>query len=196
MSTPKVFGIYGESDSGKTTLIVQLVTRLSKEGYRVATVKQTNKEISMDTKEKDTWRHHQAGACLVVFSSRSETNFLLDTPLSCSEILRRIYDFGCFDFILVEGADDPDIKKIQVGSGKKRSNTIVTYKENFQEILGLLKREGTMQPSAPDLCVKVNGKDVPLTQFPAQIISNTIVGMLGSLKTVHDIRTVTLELKR
>ncbi len=167
MSTPKVFGVYGESDSGKTTLIVQLVTRLSKEGYRVATVKQTNKEISMDTKDKDTWRHHQAGAGLVVFSSRSETNFLLDTPLSCSEILRRIYDFGCFDFILVEGADDPGIKKIQVGSGKKRSNTIVTYKENFQEILGLLKREGTMQPSTPDLCIKVNGKDDPSDSVPS-----------------------------
>jgi molybdopterin-guanine dinucleotide biosynthesis protein B len=196
MSTSKVFGVYGESDSGKTTLIVQLVTRLSKEGYQIATVKQTNKEISMDTKNKDTWRHHQAGAGLVVFSSRSETNFLLDKSLSFSEMLQSISDLGCFDLILVEGADDPDIPKIQVGPCKKRSNTIATYNDNFQEILALLKKEGTLQPSTPDLCIRVNGKIVPLTEFPAQIISNTIVGMLGSLKTVQDIHMVSIILKR
>lgn len=196
MFTSKVFGVYGESDSGKTTLIVQLVTRLSKEGYHVATMKQTNKEISMDTKNKDTWRHHQAGASLVVFSSRSETNFLLDKSQSFSEMLRSISGFGIFDFILVEGADDPDIPKIQVGSGKKRSNTIATYNDNFQVILALLKKEGTSQPSSSHLCIRVNGKIIPLTQFPAQIISNTIVGMLGSLKTVQDIHIVSIELKR
>lgn len=196
MSTPKIFGVYGESDSGKTTLIVQLITRLAAEGYQVATVKQTNKAICMDTKQKDTWRHHQAGAQLVVFSSRSETNFLLNTPLSSSEILQRISDFGCFDFVFVEGADDPKIPKIQVGSGKKRSNTIAIYKDNFQEILSLLKRKRSMQPSIPNLCIKVNGKDVNLTQFPAQIISNTIVGMMESLKGVQEVHSVVLELKR
>lgn len=196
MSAPRVFGVYGESDSGKTTLIVQLVSQLTKEGYQVATMKQSNKTISMDTKNKDTWRHHQAGAHLVVFSSRSETNFLLDAPLSSSEILQRISEFGNFDFILVEGADDPDIPKIQVGFGRKRNNTIAVYKNNFQEIFALLKKQATIQPSPSDLSIKVNGMDIPLTQFPAQIISNTIVAMLGSLKNVQDIHTVTIELKQ
>jgi len=196
MSAPRVFGVYGESDSGKTTLIVQLVSQLTKEGYQVATMKQSNKTISMDTENKDTWRHHQAGAHLVVFSSRSETNFLLDAPLRSSEILRRISEFGNFDFILVEGADDPDIPKIQVGKGRKRSNTIAVYKDNFQEIFALFKKKGTIRPSPSDLSIKVNGMDIPLTEFPAQIISNTIVGMLGSLKNVQEIHKVTIELKR
>jgi molybdopterin-guanine dinucleotide biosynthesis protein B len=69
MSTSTVFGIYGNSDSGKTTLIVKLVEQFVKEGYLIATIKQTKKAISMDTKRKDTWRHHGAGAELVVFSS-------------------------------------------------------------------------------------------------------------------------------
>ncbi len=196
MSTPKVFGIYGKSDSGKTTLLVQLVTRLTKEGYRVTTVKQTDKEISMDVKEKDTWRHHQAGAHLVVFSSRKETNFLLDGPLGAAEIVRRISDFGSVDYVFIEGADDPKVQKIQVGSGKRRSNTIASYKNNFQEIVTLLKKEVIDQPSLPDLSIKVNGQEIPLTEFPAQIISKTILGMLSSLKHVQDIQTVSLELKR
>ena len=196
MTAPKVFGVYGESDSGKTTLIVQLVTRLTKEGYQIATMKQTNKAISMDTKNKDTWRHHNAGAHLVVFSSHSETNYLLNEPLNTPEILRKISAFGEFDFILVEGADDPDIPKIQIGGGKKRSNTIAIYKDNFQEILALLKHQGKEQPSTPDLSIVVNGKTIPLTQFPAQIISNTIVGMLTSLKDVQNMNEVTIQLKR
>lgn len=196
MSMPIVFGVYGNSDTGKTTLIAHLVAQLTKEGYQIATIKQTKKAISMDTTDKDTWRHHHAGAQLVVFSSRCETNFLLKKTLNISEILRRISAFGNFDIILIEGANDPDIPKIQIGIGKKRSNTIAFYKDNFQEIIALIKRELKIKPSVPDLSVLVNGKEIPLTKFPTQIISNTIMGMLGSLKNVQNINEVTIELKR
>lgn len=196
MSTPIVFGVYGKSNTGKTTLIVHLVAQLTKEGYRVATIKQTKKAISMDTKNKDTWRHHHAGAHLVVFSSHCETNLLLNKPLSTSEILQRISAFGDFDFILIEGADDPDIPKIQIGIGKKRSNTIASYKDNIQEMLPLIKREKQIKLFIPNISVRVNRKEIPLTQFPAQIISNTILGMLESLKNVENINEVTIELKR
>jgi molybdopterin-guanine dinucleotide biosynthesis protein MobB len=176
--------------------MVQLIARLTKEGQRVATVKQTDKAISMDTQNKDTWRHHQAGAHLVVFSSQKETDFLLDAPLSSSEILHKISGLGDFDFIFIEGANDPNIPKIRIGACKKRSNTLATYDGNFQEILRLVTQERTPQPSSPDLRIRVNGKDIPLNEFPTQIITNTILGMLQSLKNVQDIQTVTLELKR
>jgi molybdopterin-guanine dinucleotide biosynthesis protein MobB len=176
--------------------MVQLITRLTKEGYRIATVKQTNKAISMDTYDKDTWKHHQAGAHLVVFSSQCETDFLLDAPLSSSEVLRRISQLGNFDFIFIEGANDSKIPKIRIGSCKKRPNTIATYHGNFQEIVRLITQYKTPQPSSPDLCIRVNGTDIPLTEFPKQIITNTIIGMLQSLKNVQEIQTVTIELKR
>jgi len=196
MSTSKAFGIYGNSDSGKTTLIVKLVEQLVKEGYLVATIKQTKKAISMDTKRKDTWRHHGAGAELVVFSSICETDFLLNKSMSTSEIIQRITDFGCYDIILVEGADDPCIPKIQIGAGKKRENTIASYEENFNEIFKIIKRELKMKPSLQRLCIAVNGRNIPLTEFPEQILTNTIVGMLGSLKDVQNIKEFTIQLKR
>jgi molybdopterin-guanine dinucleotide biosynthesis protein B len=196
MSTSTVFGVYGNSNTGKTTLIVQLVSHLTKEGYMVATIKQTKKAISMDTKNKDTWRHHDAGAKLVVFSSLCETDFLLNKSMSTFEIIRRITEFGCYDIILVEGADDPSIPKIQIGVGKKRENTIASYEDNFNEILKIIKRELKMKPSLQRLRLTVNGKNIPLTEFPEQIITNTIVGMLGSLKDVQNIEEVTIQLKR
>ncbi len=196
MSTSTVFGIYGYSDSGKTSLIVKLVEQLIKEGYLIATIKQTKKAISMDIKRKDTWRHQDAGAELVVFSSICETDFLLNKSMSTSEIIRRITEFGCYDIILVEGADDPSIPKIQIGTGKKRENTIASFENNFNEILKIIKRKIKMKPSLQRLCITVNGINIPLTDFPEQIITNTIVGMLGSLKDVQNIKEVTIQLKK
>jgi len=37
------------------------------------------------------------------------------------------------------------------------------------------------------MIIKVNGKQVPLTEFPTDFIKNTIYGMLKSLKGVDDI---------
>ena len=196
MSASIVFGIYGYSNTGKTTLIVKLVEQLVKEGYLIATIKQTKKKISMDTKKKDTWLHHGAGAELVVFSSICETDFLLNKSMSTSEIIRRITEFGCYDLILVEGADDPCIPKIQIGAGKKRANTIISYKNNFNEILKIIKRELKMKPSLQRLYITVNGRNIPLAKFPEQIITNTIIGMLGSLKDVQNIKEITIQLKR
>lgn len=193
--SPAVFGIYGESDSGKTTLVVQLIKEFVHEGYRIATVKQTDKSISIDTKNKDTWRHHSAGASLVVFSSRCETDFLLPEPMDSTDIIRRITELKDVDVVLIEGADDPAIPKIQIGAGRKRSNTIARYDGNVQAVLQFIKEE-MKNPSAPHLCITINGKTIPLTEFPDQIITNTILAMLGSLKGVQDIRDVCIELKR
>jgi molybdopterin-guanine dinucleotide biosynthesis protein B len=194
MSTPMIFGVYGTSGTGKTTLITRLVTQLTNEGYKVATIKRTNKETSMDTVNKDTWRHHEAGARLVVFSSLCETDFLLNEALSASEIIRRISLFGRYDLILMEGADDPHIPKIQLGTGEQRSNTIASYRGNVKEILTLIKQKLDKKPTTQHLVVTVNGKNIPLTEFPEQIITHTILGLLGSLKGVKDIRDVTIEL--
>ena len=196
MSIPTVFGIYGSSDTGKTTLIEHLVSLLTKEGYRIATIKQTKKVLSLDSTNKDTWRHREAGAGLVVFSSRCETDFLLYKALSTSEIIRRISSFGCYDLILVEGANDSHMPKIRLGAGKKRDNTIVSYKGNMKEILSLIKRELKKKQLSHRLNITVNGKNIPLTEFPKQMITNTIVGMLDSLKGVQGINEVTIELTR
>jgi len=196
MSTPTVFGIYGNSDAGKTTLVENLIVELTKEGYMVASIKQSKKKISLDSPNKDTWRHREAGARLVVFSSRCETVFLIYKALSTSEIIQRISSFGYYDLILIEGANDSQIPKIQIGAGKKRGNTIMSYKGNMKEILTLIKREIKKKPLLQRLNIIVNGRNIPLTEFPKQIITNILVGMICSLKGVQNINEVTIELRQ
>jgi len=45
------------------------------------------------------------------------------------------------------------------------------------------------------ITIKVNGKDVYLTEFPTQIISNILIGMLKSLKEVDEVKDAVIELK-
>lgn len=96
------FGICGYSGAGKTTLIEELVRRLSKQGLRVGVIKHDAHGLDIDHEGKDTDRFFKAGA-EVLIRSQNET-FLRahrrdDLPLD--HVLRM---FGPHvDLILVEG---------------------------------------------------------------------------------------------
>jgi hypothetical protein len=47
-----------------------------------------------------------------------------------------------------------------------------------------------------NITIEINGKSVPLTEFPAKIILNTIIGMLQSLRNVEEIETAVIRLEK
>jgi len=141
MKNPAVFGFYGESDSGKTSIIEKLIKRLTNDGYKIATVKITDKLIGIDNEGKDTWKHSQAGSKLVVFSSTVETDYLIKENQTISEILQNITDLGEFDIMLVEGANDKTTPKIRIGNISERDNTIFTYMGDFEELVNRIKND-------------------------------------------------------
>lgn len=47
-----------------------------------------------------------------------------------------------------------------------------------------------------DITIKVNGKNVSLSEFPADFIKNTIKGMLSSLKGVDEIKDVEIKIRK
>jgi len=58
-----LIAVIGGKRSGKTTAVEALVKGLVKHGYKVATVKHVSeKNFTIDTEGKDTWRHAKAGA--------------------------------------------------------------------------------------------------------------------------------------
>ena len=138
---PFVLGFYGESDTGKTSLIVDVISRLTKEGYNVASVKVTDKRISIDSAGKDTWKHASAGSDLVVFSTDVETDFLLKQKMSNTDIVNSINHFGKYDIIVIEGANDESIQKIRIGKIKERKNTFLNYDGDFEKLIDYIKKE-------------------------------------------------------
>lgn len=141
MTIPSIIGFYGESNTGKTALLVEIINRLSKEGFNVASIKISDKGISIDSEGKDTWKHAQAGSKLVVFSSENETDFLLKQKISNNEIVENIKRLGNYDIILVEGANDENTPKIRIGDIKERKNTILTYDDDFDGLINFIKNE-------------------------------------------------------
>ena len=136
-----ILGFYGESDSGKTTLVERLIHKLTEEGYHIAAVKKTNQSISIDATGKDTHRYAQAGATLVVFSTQIETTFLVKANTSEEEIIANIQHLGNFDFIFIEGANEKYIPKIRLGIIAERENTLLTYDGNFENLLEMIKNK-------------------------------------------------------
>ena len=139
MKKSKILGFYGESKSGKTTLITKLIKHLSVGGLNVATVKITDKTIELDSKGKDTWKYSEAGSNLVVLSSAIETDYLVKKKQTINDIIKIMLNIGHFDIILVEGANDKETPKIRLGKIKQRVNTVFTYDGDFEKLLDFVK---------------------------------------------------------
>jgi len=140
MNKPTCFalGFYGDSNSGKTKLIVEMVKQLKKLDIKVATIKISDKEIGIDGEGKDTWKHAKAGSLVTVFSSPVETDFILKKKLSVTEIINFLNMFQKMEVVFIEGASDPNILKIRVGRAEKRKNTLFTYDGNNSKIITLI----------------------------------------------------------
>ena len=108
--------IVGKKNSGKTTLIVELVQHYTANGLRVGTVKHTHHHHELDTPGKDSHRHREAGAVAVgilapsinaVFWKSSEEDtinrYQQFTPI-----------FSDCDLLLVEGHYQTTAPKLEV----------------------------------------------------------------------------------
>jgi len=139
MKKPLVVGFYGESNTGKTTVIARIIKKLTEENFSVASIKNTDKKITIDQKGKDTWKHAKAGAKLVILKTECETDYLFKKKQSTKEIIQNISNYDSYDIILIEGANDKETLKIRFGDIKERKNTIYTYDNDFQKLYNLIK---------------------------------------------------------
>lgn len=109
--------IIGRKNSGKTTLIVELVERLTQRGVRVGTIKHTHHRHELDTPGKDSQRHRLAGAYVVAVVSPHMTAVF--QPQAAEETKDARYERlqpvlqGC-DLVLVEGDSQTEWPKVEV----------------------------------------------------------------------------------
>jgi molybdopterin-guanine dinucleotide biosynthesis protein B len=104
----------GYSNSGKTTVVSQVVTQLKQKGCRIGVLKHDAHDFQMDTEGKDTFKYRQAGADIVAIASPTQLNILErreESPFKLEEILTR---FNGVDLIIIEGYKQENIPKILV----------------------------------------------------------------------------------
>lgn len=130
--------IIGRKNSGKTTLIVELIQELSSRGLRVGTVKHTHHHHELDTPGKDSFRHREAGASMVgILSPGMDAVFRPRDPESPPA--DRYADFsamfaGC-DVVLVEGDSQSRATKIEVWRQVAAENPIAAHDESVTAII-------------------------------------------------------------
>ncbi len=125
-----VVAVSGESKSGKTTLIEELIRELSSRGLKVLAVKH-GRDFEFDKKGKDSWRMWNAGADTAMLSD-GFTTIMLREELSLEELGR----ISKADVVIAEGFKRANIRKI-----------VVKGKENLKvsgEVIAVLKSEDVL----------------------------------------------------
>jgi molybdopterin-guanine dinucleotide biosynthesis protein B len=101
---PRAFGIVGWKNSGKTTLIEQLIREFATRGLVVSTVKHAHHAFDVDVPGKDSFKHREAGAHQVLVASSwrwALMHELRGAPEpSLSELVEHL---APCDLVLVEG---------------------------------------------------------------------------------------------
>jgi molybdopterin-guanine dinucleotide biosynthesis protein B len=123
-----IVSVVGKSNVGKTTLLEKLIPELKRRGYRVATVKHDAHSFEMDVPGKDTWRHRQAGADVVVISSRDKLAMIrrVSGEMPLAEIAASITGV---DIILTEGYKRGSAPKVEVSRREMSTELLCTADE-------------------------------------------------------------------
>lgn len=116
MNSPARVHLIGRKNSGKTTLMVELVTELTALGYAVGTIKHTHHQHELDTPGKDSHRHRMAGAVAVgILAPNMRAVFWPAQRESTSAAYDLLQpSFAECDLILVEGDIATDRPKFEV----------------------------------------------------------------------------------
>lgn len=106
--------VVGRKNSGKTTLIVELVRELVGRGYRVGTIKHSSHRHEVDVPGKDSHLHRQAGGRPAALVSRTMTAVFLPTE-DGEEVYGQLapHYAGC-DLVVVEGGLDSSAPKVEM----------------------------------------------------------------------------------
>lgn len=110
----KILHVVGRQDNGKTTLICELVTELSRRGYRVGTIKHSAHEHEFDRPGKDSYRHRQAGAVPAGVVAANQLAVYLPRAPEEDPVVSLAPIFARCDLVLVEGFVERDGPKIEV----------------------------------------------------------------------------------
>lgn len=212
----KIFAFVGNSNTGKTHLISQLVPELKHRGYSVAVIKHCAHGFELDTPGKDSWNFTEAGADAVAMISPERLAALKaieDQPDLKSIALKH---FESPDIVLVEGFKaDRSIRKIEVLkqaiSEKIESPMedlfaivadfdVETEKPLFQpDQIGLLADQisAAVVKQKSSLSLDIDGNSIPMNDFVQKILTNAIMGMIGSLEGIKEHpKRITLSLFR
>lgn len=113
-----IFGFCAFSGTGKTTLLIQLLTILKQQGMRIGAIKHAHHQFEIDYQKKDSYRLRKAGAEQMLVASRRRTALITELPAhhrepTLADLLGAL-DPTSLDLVLVEGFKRERFPKIEL----------------------------------------------------------------------------------
>ncbi len=99
-----IIGVTGWKNSGKTTMVANLVGEFVDRGFRVATIKHAHHHFDIDHEGTDSWKHREAGAHEVALVSGERWALMheldAESEPSLDDVIARM---SPADIIVIEG---------------------------------------------------------------------------------------------
>ena len=213
---PLILCIAGRSDTGKTTLILNLLPFFKGDGLKVGVVKNCPHGFDVEDKEgKDSWRFSQAGSDGVLLTSPQGMVIFRSIPEGRvkSWVQEFFYDY---DVVLLEGfSGEPGIEKVNVlrrGIYEKvefPEEELLAVVADFpvgakvpvfhhRDVEGLYKLilKRLKEEKERNFLLEVNGKEVPVNRFVERIFTGVVREMVESLRREEkEVREISLKLR-
>jgi molybdopterin-guanine dinucleotide biosynthesis protein B len=147
--TAPIFGVVGWKNSGKTTLMANLIREFTARGFAVSIVKHAHEKFEIDHPGRDSFKMREAGARQVMLSSPRRFALmreLADAPeMTFKELLAYA---GVCDLILVEGYKREVYPKIEIRREGAASREPLS--EEFPDVVAIASdRPESEQDSLP-----------------------------------------------
>ncbi len=205
----------GYHNSGKTTLVSQVVSHLKALGYSVAVIKSSSESgVKFDNHGTDTHTHRQAGANTVLFVGPDQ--MVLQTGPSEHSILTLAHRYlGDVDIVIGEGFKHArKVPKIEVRRNKEQdllsevhgviavatdldiSGNCVFRLDEAKEIAQFIeKRYISARKKSPErVALLIDGKKVPLKDFVQECLAGTVTGFIDTLKLTDEAKELEIRI--
>jgi len=121
------------SNTGKTTLLKQVISLLKNKGVRVGIVKHCHHEIQIDKPGKDSYELRKAGAEQAILASSNGWALMMEyeTPAYPKlEYLLERMDTAMLDVVLLEGFRQGSVPKVEVSRAELNTPLLCESVEN------------------------------------------------------------------
>ena len=113
--SPPVFGVVGWKNSGKTTLMANLIRELTHRGFAVSVIKHAHAKFEIDHPGRDSFEMREAGARQVILSSPRRFALMRELGDAPEMTFEELLSYaGPCDLVLVEGYKREAYPKIEI----------------------------------------------------------------------------------
>jgi molybdopterin-guanine dinucleotide biosynthesis protein B len=161
-----IIAVVGSSNSGKTTAVETIIKGLTEKGYTVASAKRIpEKDFTIDTEGKDTWRHAKAGASTILSVAPNELAIIEKVDTTEYTLEQIVTEFEEVDIIILEGfkgliGQDATVPKVVA---TKTVDEISEALERYKNILAFIGH-------TPDKKVKTEIPFIDVLKAPERFV--------------------------